>query len=191
MVDASQSDPNLSSPESEPPELPAPWGRTLLFLSLAVLSSAGLCCVLGHKGVPPGTGTLSGQPTRMLSDWTGRIQRLLVEPGDSVEAGQPMVVLVNEQRILQIERQKREVDELRQALQRAEQTADAKLNHSLQELDAEIIQLKSSSAANSPTITQHLRELETRRLEIVHQLREAAGISRIREALILAETGTP
>ena len=182
MMDASQSDPKLSSPEAEIPDLPAPWGRTFVLLSLAVLSSVGLCCVFRHKGAPPETGTLAGQPTRMVSHWTGRIRRLLVEAGDAVEAGQPLAILVNEHLLLQIDRQQREVDELRQALLRAEQTADAKWTRDLKALDAEILQLKSAQAT-----ANRLRGLEVRRLELGHQIREAAGLPEIREALIQAE----
>ncbi len=137
MVDASQSDPKLSSLEAEVPELPAPWGRTLVLISLAMLSSVGLCCLLGHRQPPPETGTLTGHPTRMVSSWTGRIRRLLVEAGDGVEAGQPLAILVNEHLLLQIDRQQREVDELRQALLRAEENADEKWTRDLKVLDAE------------------------------------------------------
>ncbi len=124
----------------------------------------------------------------MVSDWTGRIRRLLVEPGDSVEAGQPLAILVDEQLILQIDRQKREVDELRQALRAAQQKADAEADRRIRQLDAEIVRCKTTPTSGFEAAAKRLRELETERLELVHQTRKAAGLSRIRQALIAAET---
>lgn len=176
-------------PEGEP-RIPAPLGRTLLFVSLALLCSTGMCWCLKENGISPETGEISGRPLALVSDWTGRIELFWVKPGDTVQAGDPIAILLDEQLLLQIDRKKREVEEIRLALRQAEKSLDDQLAQELGEMDAEIVSLRTKAGAffsGEPAPGSQLEELEAKRLDAVHEASQRLGIDRIREELLRAE----
>ncbi len=172
------------------PQTPAPLGRTLLFLGLALGLGTALCWCLRENAIAPGTGTVSGRPSPLLSDWTGRIELFWVKAGDSVQAGDPIALLINEQLLLQIDRQKRELAEIQLALDRAEHSLDRQLTERLGAIDAEIVALRTESGFFSTALSasdSRLRELEAMRLNAAHEARERLGLDSIREELLRAE----
>ncbi len=195
MVEESPKEPDLSSAnEEEAPGYPAPVGRTLVLITTALVMSTALCCFLGKSTAPPETGTLRGRATPLLSNKTGRIKKFLVQSGDSVQVGQPIAVLIDEQLILNIERQQRERDGIIAALHHAERSVDYDLSESLKNLDAQIVRLRSAlpinaqgqRMANSQQAAR-LQDLESQRMTAAHRAKKAVGLDRIREELTLAE----
>lgn len=196
MVDDLPIEKEPSAPEGDLAGLPAPLGRMLFFLTIALLSSLALCWCLRRKASPPEIGTISGRPAPVVSDWRGRIERILVKTGDSVQVGDPIAVLVNEQLLLQIDRQLRDVNEIQFALHRAELTVDEELTRRLHAIDAEIVSRKTQdgllggSESESARLTParlRVRELEALRMNAAHQVREMLGIGGIRDELARAE----
>lgn len=185
--------------DEDHPELPAPWGRTVIFVIASFLISSGICWCLGRDKLPNETGKLSGYTTPLVSNWTGKIESFLVKPGDLVQEGDPIAVLLDERLPIQLVRQQREVDELKAAQNRAEQSVDAELTRQLPLIDAKIASLhweatllparneKEPAQPDSDRI-QRLNELKTRRMNLAHQLRQTWGIDRLRRELVLAET---
>src|SRR5687768_9156561 len=189
MADKSPLAQSLVSPECEPP-IPAPVGRTLLFISLALALSSGLCWCLRWNAAPPGMGIINGRSSPLLSDLTGRIERIWVNEGDTVRAGDPILVLVDEPLLLEIDRQKCILEEIQHALDRAEQSQDEQLAKQLEALDAEIIELKTQAGFLAPgaLAPEHrLQELLSQRLDAAHQVRTNLGIDQIRAELLRAE----
>jgi multidrug resistance efflux pump len=198
MVDDAPLEPEVSPAEPDVSDLPAPVGRMLLFLTIALLSSLAVCWCFRTKGALPETGTITGQTTPLISNWKGRISRFWVKSGDSVQAGDPIAVLLNEQLLLEIDRQQREVDEIQRSLDRAEQSADERLTSQLLKIDAEIVSLKTqagiltesqpdSSAGQSSSVIPRIRELEAARMNAARLARESLGLDRINVELMRAE----
>ncbi|MCA9069973.1 MAG: hypothetical protein KDA84_13670 [Planctomycetaceae bacterium] len=184
--------------DEDHPELPAPWGRTVVLLLASLLLSSGICWCLGRDKLPNETGQLSGYAVPLVSDWTGKIESFFVQPGDFVQEGDPIVVLVDERLPVQITRQQREVDDLEAALRRAEETVDAELTRQLRAIDAEIAVLKAETQSFLPpngdapeqtggSQTERLNQLEMQRINLPHQLRKSAGVERIRGELVQSE----
>lgn len=176
-------------PESEPP-VPTSVGRTLLYIAVALALSSGLCWCLRWQAAPPGTGIISGRSLPVVSVGTGRIELLWVNEGDAVQAGDPILILVDEPLLLEIERQKRALEEIQRALDRAEQSLDEQLTKQFDALDAEIIARKTALgfiATGNLAADSRLQVLETQRLNAVHQARANLGIDHIREELLRAE----
>lgn len=194
--------PTISEPppdEGEYPDLPAPWGRTLLLIILSLVLSTGICWCLGRDKLPNETGKLTGYTIPLVSDWTGKIESFLVQPGDLVQEGDPIAVLVDERLPVQIARKQREVDDLKAALWRAEQSVDAELTRQLAQIDAQIatltteedLQLATEVLARSAiqdVQMLRLEELQAHRISLPHRLRDTWGIDRLRRELVLAET---
>ena len=189
MADQSPSEQPLLSQEGKP-QAPAPIGRTLLFLSVALGLGTALCWCLRENAITPGTGTVSGRPSPLLSDWTGRIELFWVKAGDSVQAGDPIAILINEQLLLQIDRQKRELAEIQLALDRAEHSLDRQLTERLDAIDAEIVALRTEAgffSTGASASESRLQELEALRLNAAHEAREQLGLDSLREELLKAE----
>ncbi len=189
MLDDSPIEKELSAKPCGLSELSVSQGRVLAFMAVAFLLGAGLCWSFRGKNSRPETGTITGRATPLVSDWQGRIQRFWVKSGDSVQVGEPIAVLVNEQLQLQIARSQREVGELQDALQRAEQNADVELTRQLKTIDAEIVAIKTerellSAGKSEPA---DLSELETLRIEAAHRVREKLNIGKLRAELLGAE----
>ena len=183
-----------TSAESSDSELPAPLGRTLSFIALGLLSSVALCWGLRGQDVGPDTGTIAGRPTPLVSEWKGRIERILVKPGDSVEAGETIAILVNEHLLLSIDRQNREVEQIQAALKQAERSAEQELTHDLKAIDEEIVTLKTQAGLlgdgeikPEAALLTRIRELDALRIGAPQRIREKLGIDRIREELVRAE----
>jgi multidrug resistance efflux pump len=195
MADDSPIKQEPATSHSETPAHPAPLSRALFFITIALLTSVALCWCLRRKGSPPETATMTGRPTPVISDWTGRIERILVKPGDSVQAGQTIAVLINEQLLLDIDRQEREVSEIQLALERAERSVDQELARRLQAIDNEVVSLKTQAglldagqfASDITPAVVRVRELESLRISAAHAVREDLGVGRIREEMIRAE----
>jgi multidrug resistance efflux pump len=188
MVDRSPVDPEVPDEASDDSTPPAPLGRTFLLIAIALAISTGICCFLNRDELPAETGTIKGRTAPMVSDWSGRIERYLIEPGQSVEAGDPIAVLIDEHLILEIDRLKRDVAQIETALEHAEASVDAELSDRLQLLDTAIADLRSL-AAEFPLPAEsaaRLKLLETERINAAHAVRESLGITRIRHELVKA-----
>jgi len=170
---------------------PAPIPRTIILVLAALALSLAICALLGRDELPSDRGTVHGRVAPLVSDGNGRIERFFVQPGDSVRAGDPLAILINEQLIQEIDRCRREVEGIRRALQRAEQSADEELARRLQSLDAEIAALqtewqdRSLEADSSPDRSiDRLERLKEQRIDAAHRVRASRGIGRIRRELV-------
>lgn len=178
--------------DGQNPELPAPWGRTIFLIVTSFVVSSGICWCLGRDKLPNETGKITGRAIPLVSDWTGKIESYLVKPGDFVQEGDPIAILIDERLPVQLARTQREVEELQTALRQAEQSVDSELNRQLPPIDAEIANLKMEDR-NEPlqlddARIQRLRALETQRIDLAHRLRQTWGIDHLREELVEAET---
>jgi multidrug resistance efflux pump len=188
MADGSPGTEVPTTPEGEP--IPAPFGRTLLALSLALGLGTGLCWCLKDKAFDPESGTISGRPTSLLSQRTGQVELYWVKAGDMVQAGDPIAILVDEELLLEIDRESRAFLELQQALLRAEESLNQRLAKELAVLDAEIVSLKTQArlvSTGGSSSAAHLEMLEARRLDAAHQVRADLGIDRLRDNVLRAE----
>lgn len=188
MVDESPIGPELPDEGIEDSAPPAPLGRTLLLIGLSLAASSAICSLLDRDELPAESGTVKGRLAPMISDWSGRIERYLVQPGESVEVGDPIAVLIDEHLILEINRVKREVAQIELALKQTEQSVDAELSQRLQILDAEIAALRSQAGGVSfpAESAARLKALEAERINAAHAVRASMGIVRIRQELIKA-----
>ena len=188
MVDDAKATPEFPDEGIEISGPPAPLGRTVLLIGLALAASTAICCLLRRDELPPETGTIKGRSTPMISDWSGRIERFLVKPGDAVNEGDPIAILVDEHLILEIDRLKREVADIQSALKQAERSADELLTQKLLMLDTEIVNLRSQPQgfALPPASAERIDALESERINAAHNVRESLGIGRIRRELVRA-----
>jgi HlyD family secretion protein len=131
---------------TRPSLLPAHPRRTILMLAIALGASAGLTAWIGKRDARSYVGYIQAHVARVEAPISGRIARIVARPGDWVEPGMEIAVLVDERRAALQQSQLVVVAALQAEIAQARAKAEIDIQWRLKMLDTEILDTRLKSA---------------------------------------------
>lgn len=126
--------------------LPATRLRTFVFLAVALAGGLSMGQLLEGPAPRQWAGALRASSTSVTSDRSARIERFLVQPGDNVIPGQPIVQLDDAALSARIDEKRRELAHRQTELEQAAARSEVELSWRQKQLDSEIFDTELKSA---------------------------------------------
>ena len=138
--------PNSSPPNSSPPDVPTPPWRIVAVGMLALIAGTMLVRFSGGGPSERYRGQITARIIPIIAEQEGLLARQLVEEGDPIRRGHPIVAISNASLIEKREQLEQEIARLRVDLDRAHAQADLDLEWRIKDVNAEIFTARLQSA---------------------------------------------